>query len=83
MKHLFKGIGLGLSLYLVQKLCCICMQSLSESAVLLPAAIVFCIITTAFLVSDTVPNLLLCGFSGLVVMFAAEIGLFSVFFSDI
>ncbi len=83
MKHLFKGIGLGLSLYLVQKLCCVCMQSLTETAVIFSAAIVFFLITTAFLVSDTIPNLLLCGFCGLAVMFATEIGLLAYIFTDI
>lgn len=82
MKYLFKGIGLGLSLYLVQKLCCVRMQSLTEDAVIFPAAIVFCIITTAFLVSDTLRDLLLCGFCGLFVMFATEIGLLPHYFSN-
>ncbi len=72
MKYFFKGISLGLLLYFANKLCCHIFNDYG-SAIINISAIVFFIITTAFLVSKNIQQLLICGFVGLFTMFFAEI----------
>lgn len=78
MKYFIKGVALGLSLNLANRFCEHAF-AFNEPTLMFFSAIVFCLITLSFLVSDKVPNLLLCGFTGFFVMLFSEILLFSRF----
>lgn len=80
VKYLLKGIGLGLTLNAANRICEFFMQNLNSESVVPISAIIFGIIITAFLVSDNVAGLFLCGFAGLFTMFMSEIFIFSQFF---
>ncbi len=81
MKYFFKGIGLGISLNIANRLCDLAFGFQDESLFFF-SLLIFCIITTAFLVSDKISNLLLCGVTGLFVMFYCEIFVFHGFASS-
>ncbi len=75
MKFFLKGIGLGLSLNIANRFCELAFEY-NETIMVLFSAVIFCMITTAFLVSDKIQNLFICGFTGLFSMFLFEIFLF-------
>lgn len=85
MKDFIKGIFLGLSLVVANKICCFAFESLTLEGLMVSSGVVYFLITTAFLVSKNISGLLLCGFSGLFVMFFGEIfveGLTGPFYSS-
>ena len=73
MRYFAKGFFLGLSLVLVNKICCYLFAEFSETAIAIFSGIVFFAVTTAFLISKHIPGLLACGFCGFFVMFFGEI----------
>lgn len=80
MKSLLKGFFLGTSLIIAHKLCGYTFSGFDYDGIAFPSAIVFFLITTAFLVSKNISNLLICGFCGLFVMFFGEIFVASAIF---
>ncbi len=73
MKYYVKGIFLGLSLIVANKICCTLFDGLSMTGMMIASGIVYFLTTTAFLISKNIAELLLCGFSGLFAMFFGEI----------
>lgn len=73
MKYIVKGLFLGASLVLASTVLGAVFERLSDLQA--AGAIVFFLITTAFLVSDKISNLLICGTFGLVSMFFLQITL--------
>lgn len=73
MKPIFKGLRLGLCLVILDRICSfIFMDTLEENAAILFSGVLFFLVTTKFLLSKNIPELLLCGFCGLFTMFATE-----------
>ncbi len=73
MKYFIKGIGLGLSLNLLNRLIGLLFCPHQEGSLAVFSILAFTLVTTSFLVSGKISNLLLCGFTGLFVMFYCEI----------
>ncbi len=73
MKFLFKGVLLGFSLVIVNKLCCEAIGINNEEMLQTVGTILFFLITTAFLVSRNVFELFGTGLTGLLSMFAIQI----------
>lgn len=73
MKYFFKGIALGVSLFAANKLLCLVFQNNYSRVSPIIIFLVFLAITTAFLVSKSLWQLFLCGFTGLFSMFFVEI----------
>ncbi len=74
MKYLLKGLALGLSLNILDRVCYL-FYSADDISFFLSALAFFAVITL-FLLSDSIKNLLLTGFSGLFFMFFCEISIF-------
>ena len=79
MKYFLKGIGLGVSLNAVNLFCNHIFYH-CDTPVMILSAMIFGIVITAFLVSDTISHLFVCGFVGLFTMFFSEIFIFSRLF---
>jgi len=73
MKSFFKGVLLGLLLFVENKLCSAMFDGISAFPLFLFSGIVFGITVCAFLISKNITELLLCGFTGLFVMFFIQI----------
>lgn len=73
MKFLFKGVLLGFSLVIVNRLCCEAIGINNEEMLQTVGTILFFLITTAFLVSRNVFELFGTGLTGLLSMFAIQI----------
>jgi len=73
MKYIAKGLGLGASLVALHKLCHLLFSNLPAFMLEVGSCILFFAVIVAFLVSDKIEQLLICGFSGLFCMFAVEI----------
>jgi len=73
MKNFVKGIFLGLSLVIANKVCCLEFDAFPMEWFMILSGMVFFLITSLFLVSKNIVGLLLCGFCGLFVMFFGEI----------
>lgn len=72
MKPVNKGILLGVSLVIVNKFCCMAEPSFDYIFVTASLTAYF-LVTAAFLASEKLSELLVCGFVGLAVMFGLEI----------
>lgn len=84
MKYFIKGICLGLSLIVVNKICGALGKDSIDSVISLISALSFFAVTTSFLISPRISDLLLCGFVGVFFMFAGEIFLpLHIFWTDI
>ena len=75
MKHFLKGVGLGLALNYVTRLCC---HISNEDLSIVVSLILFFVVTTAFLMSKKVEHLAATGFVGLVAMIIGEIIISSI-----
>ncbi len=73
MKAFFKGALLGLLLFVENKLCSAMFDGIDAFPLFLFSGIVFGITVCAFLISKNITELLLCGFTGLFVMFFVQI----------
>lgn len=72
MKIILKGLLLGVSLSLLNKVFAVLTPDIFHETGLIISGILFFFVTAAFLISKTIPQLLLCGFCGLFSMFASE-----------
>lgn len=80
MNPFIKGILLGVSLNIASLLCGYSTVDFSDNSVYVISAIVFGIIITLFLISQSIQKLLICGFTGLFTMFFGEILCLSTIF---
>jgi len=73
MKYFFKGITLGFSMVLLNRLCCALFSDYGDFVLISMSGLLFFITITSFLISKSIPSLLLCGFTGLAGMLVIEI----------
>jgi len=83
MKYVLKGIGLGVSLNIANRLCSFIFSTYETLNMMFLPAVIFGVVIAAFLVSDTIPHLFICGFMGLLTMFFSEIFIVSQLFSPL
>lgn len=76
MKSFLKGVLLGVMLIFTNRFCSFFLCDTSGDVMEFAVAAVFFVVATLFLVSENIPELLLCGFSGMFVMFFGEIFIF-------
>ncbi len=79
MKHLIKGVALGLTLNFANRFCGFLFGELFLDAIILFSTITMGIIITAFLISDDAVQLIICGVTGLFTMLLGETFIFSQF----
>ncbi len=73
MNNIVKGALLGITLIIANKFCCLIFTALSGYIIYYLSGIVFLLIITAFLISESHTSLFIKGFTGLFVMFSTEI----------
>lgn len=78
MKILYKSIALGLSMNILNRICGFIFFGMDSDTVIILSGIIFGIVITAFLISDSISKLFICGFAGFFTMIVGEIRVFSL-----
>lgn len=77
MKTLIKGLLLGLCMNILNRICEFVFQGMNFEYILIWSSVIFGLVITAFLVSDSIPQLFACGFTGFFTMIISELFIFN------